>query len=110
MFALITAEARRNGGDVGAAITAAVGWIADQLPVFALNLILATADDLWALRFPATHELYVLERPATAEHLEVRSPRIHTQLAGAGRVRVGGHRQRADGRRDVVGGSWIPAS
>jgi glutamine amidotransferase len=89
MFALITAEARRNGGDVAAAVTAAVGWISDQLPVFALNLIIATADDLWALRFPATHELYVLERPATAEHLDVRSPRIHTrshELAGSASV------------------------
>ncbi len=35
MFALITAEARRNGGDVTAAITAALTWISDNLPVFA---------------------------------------------------------------------------
>ena len=89
MFALITAEARLRGGDVGAAIIAAVGWIAERLPVFALNLIVATPDDLWALRFPATHRLYVLERPASEEHLEVRSPRIHTkseELAGSASV------------------------
>jgi predicted glutamine amidotransferase len=64
VFALITAEARRNGGDVGAALVSAVGWIADRLPVYAVNLVLATATGLWALRYPATHELYVLDRPA----------------------------------------------
>jgi predicted glutamine amidotransferase len=91
MFALITAEARRNGGDPTGAIAAAVTWIAGALPVFALNLIVATPDDLWALRYPATHELYVLERPASAAHLEVRSPRIHTrshELAGSASVVV----------------------
>jgi len=91
MFALITAESRRRDGDVGAAIVAAVGWIAQQLPVFALNLIVATPDDLWALRYPATHRLYVLERPASDSQLEVRSPRIHTksdELAGSASVVV----------------------
>ncbi len=91
MFALITGEARRRDGDVGAAIAAAVGWIAKELPVFALNLIVATPDDLWALRFPATHRLYVLARPASDHHLDVRSPRIHTrsqELAGAPSVVV----------------------
>ena len=42
----------------------AVGWIAVELPVFALNLVLTTATDLWALRYPDTHELYALDRPA----------------------------------------------
>jgi len=91
MFALITGEARRRDGDVAAAIAAAVTWIAENLTVFALNLIIATPDDLWALRFPATHQLHVLERPASAEYLEVRSRRIHTrseELAGAASVVV----------------------
>jgi glutamine amidotransferase len=90
MFALITAHARRNaaagGRDLGAAITEAVGWIADNLPVFALNLIIATPDDVWALRYPDTHELYVLDRTRSAQHLEVSSPRIRTrsdELSGA---------------------------
>ena len=79
MFALITAEARRNGGDVGAAITAALTWISDNLPVFALNLLLATPDELWALRYPETHELYILERPATRPTSRGQvSPRIRT--------------------------------
>jgi glutamine amidotransferase len=64
VFALITGETRRHGGDLGRGITAAIGWIGGHLPVYAVNLILVTATDLWALRFPATHELYVLDRPA----------------------------------------------
>jgi glutamine amidotransferase len=85
MFALITAQARR-GGDLADAISAAGGWIADHLPVFALNLIIATPDDVWALRYPATHELYVLDRTRSAQKLEVSSPRIRTrsdELSGA---------------------------
>jgi predicted glutamine amidotransferase len=76
MFALITAEARRGDGDVGAAIGRAVTWISDNLPVFALNLIVATPGELWALRFPATHELYVLDRTHSPAPLHVRSRRI----------------------------------
>lgn len=62
MFALVTAEARRNGGDVGIALAAAMTWIAENLPVYSLNLIITTGTELWALRYPATHELHVLQR------------------------------------------------
>lgn len=79
MFALITAEARRAGGDMAAAIAAAVRWIAEQLPVFALNLIITTPDELFALRFPATHGLYVLDRRATTDRLDARTRRIHAR-------------------------------
>ncbi len=58
-FALIT---KHIDNDVGQAITTAAGWIAENLPVFALNLILTTPSELWALRYPDTHELHVLER------------------------------------------------
>ena len=64
LFALITREIERSGGDIGMGLTAAARWVAANLPVFALNLVLATRDELWALRYPDTHELWVLERPA----------------------------------------------
>ncbi len=64
MFALVTAEVRRNGGDVGAGLAAALTWIAGTLPVYSLNFILTTETELWALRYPQTHELHVLERCA----------------------------------------------
>lgn len=64
VFALITREIRAAGGDVLTGLTAALTWVADNLPIFALNLILTTDRELWALRYPETHPLYVLARPA----------------------------------------------
>jgi predicted glutamine amidotransferase len=64
VFALITRETSARSGDVGAGIAAAAAWIAAELPLFALNLVVATPDGLWALRYPATHELWMLERGA----------------------------------------------
>jgi predicted glutamine amidotransferase len=63
-FALITSQIDSHGGDVAAGIRAAVRWVVDELPVVSINFVLATATDLWALRFPATDTLFVLERPA----------------------------------------------
>jgi glutamine amidotransferase len=71
-FALITKETDAHGGDVGAGITAAASWIAERLPVSALNAIVATPGELWALRYPGQHALHVLERPA-GPGLHVRS-------------------------------------
>jgi glutamine amidotransferase len=62
-FALVTQEIA-GGKPVGDAIAAAAGWIAANLPVYALNCIVITASELWALRYPDTHELHVLERAA----------------------------------------------
>jgi predicted glutamine amidotransferase len=85
-FALITRETERDG-DVGAAIARAAGWIAENLPVFALNIVLISATELWALRYPDVHELYVLERaaggPTGARHLD------HASARGSVRVRSG---------------------
>jgi glutamine amidotransferase len=67
-FALITRETRLADGDLHAGITAAVRWIAEHLPMFSLNLVLATADELWALRYPDTNELWLLERRAGGPH------------------------------------------
>lgn len=93
LFALITAETRRARGDVLEGIQAAVDWVSRKLPVFSLNFILTTATDVWALRYPATHELHVLQRdpaaPAPAAPLDARSKRIHsrsTELAGSPHV------------------------
>jgi predicted glutamine amidotransferase len=83
-FALIT---KKIGPDVGQGIVQAARWIAENLPVFALNLILISASELWALRYPDTHELYVLERAAGGQsgsrHLE------HASARGTVRVRSG---------------------
>jgi predicted glutamine amidotransferase len=65
-FALITQQIDAHGGDVGAGIAAAAGWIAARLPVSSLNTVIAAPDELWALRYPAQHALHLIERPAGA--------------------------------------------
>jgi predicted glutamine amidotransferase len=85
-FALITREASRTG-DLGSAIASAAKWVAARLPVFAINVVLITDGELWALRYPDVHELYVLERaaggPNGGRHLD------HASTQGSVRVRSG---------------------
>ncbi|MCE6997347.1 class II glutamine amidotransferase [Saccharothrix sp. S26] len=86
-FALVTRHVDACSGDIGAGIVAAARWVADHLPVYALNLVLTTPDELWALRYPDTHDLYVLERaaggPHGGRHLD------HASTAGRVRARAG---------------------
>jgi len=63
-FALITQQIDAHGGDVGAGIAAAAGWIAARLPVSSLNTVVAAPGELWALRYPGQHALHIIERPA----------------------------------------------
>jgi glutamine amidotransferase len=85
-FALITREIERSG-DVAQGITRAARWLAANVPVFSINCVLITESDLWALRYPETHELHVLERaaggPSGSRHLE------HASARGTIRVRSG---------------------
>jgi glutamine amidotransferase len=85
-FALISKEAERDG-DVGQAIVRAATWVAENLPIYAINIIVISASDLWALRYPDVHDLYVLERaaggPSGGRHLE------HASARGSVRVRAG---------------------
>lgn len=62
VFALITAAVRDRDGDVGAGLLDAVRWLAANVKIYALNILLATATDMWALRYPQTHRLYLLDR------------------------------------------------
>lgn len=86
-FALITREIERSG-DVLEGISSAARWVAANLPIYSVNFILITPSDLWALRYPAEHELHVLERQAgggaeKTEHLDHASPHgnIHVHSA-----------------------------
>ncbi|GAB3376708.1 class II glutamine amidotransferase [Amycolatopsis echigonensis] len=83
-FALVTQEIDAHHGDVSAGITAAARWAAANLPVFAINLVLTTADELWALRYPDTHDLYVLQRGAGGPH----GDRHLEHASAAGRIRA----------------------
>jgi glutamine amidotransferase len=62
-FALVAKEIRARG-NVGVGISAAVSWIAENLPVYSMNFVLATPNELWAFRYPETYGLFVLERRA----------------------------------------------
>lgn len=84
LFALITREADRTDGDLTTAIANAVRWVSRELPIYALNLVLTTADGIWALRYPDTHDLFVLERPAGGSH----GHRHFEGASAAGRIRV----------------------
>ncbi|MBL7492147.1 class II glutamine amidotransferase [Frankia sp. AgB1.9] len=66
-FALITREIR-SSGDVATGIERAARWVAANLPLYSLNLIVTTQRELWALRYPDTHQLYTLERQAGGHH------------------------------------------
>jgi predicted glutamine amidotransferase len=91
-FALVTREIDR-AGDVAEGIASAARWVAANLPVLSLNFVLITASDLWAFRYPDTHELHVLERapggPSGSRHLE------HASARGSIRVRSGDLASRA---------------
>jgi predicted glutamine amidotransferase len=70
VFALITASIRGHDGDVTAGLVEAMSWLADNVPIYAVNVLLCTATDMWALRYPDSHELYVSDRRDTpADHL-----------------------------------------
>jgi predicted glutamine amidotransferase len=82
-FALVTRRIEQHDGDVAAGLTAAARFVAEELPLYALNVVLISATELWALRYPTTHELFVLERGPDGHrrHLD------HASAAGTVRVR-----------------------
>ncbi len=111
-FALVTKETEQRGGDLTAGLIAAARWVARELPLFALNIVLTTSRELWALRYPDTHALYVLERSPGAP-LEHRSTtgtvRVHSDEAGdAPVVVVASERMDADaGWRALASGELL---
>jgi predicted glutamine amidotransferase len=83
VFALITASIRAHDGDVTAGLVDAMKWLAANVPIYAVNVLLSTATDMWALRYPETHELYLLGRPddtaALDTEFDMRTKRIHAR-------------------------------
>lgn len=67
-FALITRHIDANGGDIGAGITSAARWVAANVALYAINLVLTTPTELFALRYPDTNDLLVLHRAAGGQH------------------------------------------
>ncbi|RRR41906.1 class II glutamine amidotransferase [Mycolicibacter terrae] len=92
VFALITGSIRARDGDVGAGLRDAIGWLAAHVPIYALNILLSTATDMWALRYPDTHQLHLLDRRDGAEPFGVD---LYTQ-------RIRAQSEQLRGRRAVV--------
>ena len=61
-FALITQHVRERDGDLGAGIRSATRWLAEHAELYSLNFVMATVDELWALRYPEHNDLFLLER------------------------------------------------
>ncbi len=83
VFALITASIRAAKGDVSAGLADAMTWLAANVPIYAVNVLLSTATDMWALRYPETHQLCLLDRRDEAgapdREFDLRTKRIHAQ-------------------------------
>jgi predicted glutamine amidotransferase len=83
VFALITASIRAANGDVSAGLADAMNWLAANVPIYAVNVLLSTATDMWALRYPETHQLCLLDRrddgAAPDAEFDLRTKRIHAQ-------------------------------
>jgi predicted glutamine amidotransferase len=81
VFALITASIRKAGGGIEAGLLDAMNWLKDNVPIYAANLLLSTATDMWALRYPEPNELYLLDRrePQTSPDFDLQTSRIHAR-------------------------------
>ncbi|WP_297826685.1 class II glutamine amidotransferase [Mycobacterium sp.] len=83
VFALITGSIRARDGDITAGLVDAMRWLADHVPIYAVNVLLSTASDMWALRYPQTHELYILDRSDDAasgeREFDLHTMRIHAR-------------------------------
>jgi predicted glutamine amidotransferase len=61
-FTLITKRIEEHDGDIAAGIAHAAREIAAEITLYSLNMLLTTPTDVWALRYPETNELWILER------------------------------------------------
>jgi len=86
VFALITGSIRARGksqADITAGLVDALKWLAANVPIYAVNILLCTATDMWALRYPESNELYVLDRSDGSQtakpgaEFDLRTKRIH---------------------------------
>jgi len=78
VFALITGSIRARDGDETAGLVDAVTWLAANVPIYAVNILLSTATDMWALRYPESNPLYVLQRGPDSP-FDLRTERIHAK-------------------------------
>jgi predicted glutamine amidotransferase len=83
VFALITGSVRAREGNVPAGLVDAMEWLGANVPIYAVNVVLSTATDMWALRYPEPNELYVLDRRGAGpgKEFDMRTNRIRAHCA-----------------------------
>lgn len=81
-YAALIAKFAHEHGDVGLGIVAAANWLANTVPMYSLNCVVATAGNLWALRYPDQRALHITRRAADfagdsdVTHHEVSGPEV----------------------------------
>ena len=80
VFALATGCIRAQKGDVSAGLVDAVSWLAANVPIYAVNVLLCMGTQMWALRYPDTHQLFMLDRRRDGEpDFDLSTSRIRAQ-------------------------------
>ena len=116
LFALVTREIERHGGDVSAGIAAAARWVAEELPLYAINVDPRHARRALGAALPrhprAVGARARRRRPGRRPPPRRRQRRRHRARALRAAVAppVGDRRQRADGRGPGLARCWNPAS
>ena len=83
-FTLMTKRIEEHGGDVAAGIAHAARELAAEITLYSLNMLLTTPTDVWALRYPDTNELWILERSVG----DIAGADVLDQRAASGITRV----------------------
>ncbi len=83
---------------MAAGLVDAMQWLAANVPIYSANVLMSTAAEMWALRYPESNELYLLDRrdgvPPMGLALRSKPIRAHRR---AGIPAGGGARLRTDG-------------
>lgn len=88
-FALLTSYLRESGGDVALALRRCLAWLAENVSVYCLNCVLATPQEVWAIRYPDTNPLWYLSgqrgtgsHPAPEDESDVRLTSRYWAVSG----------------------------
>lgn len=59
-FALLTSYLREFPGEMARALRSCLTWLAENVALYCLNCVLATPNEVWAVRYPDTNPLWYL--------------------------------------------------
>jgi glutamine amidotransferase len=88
-YAALIAKFAAERGDVGKGLAAAANWLADNVPMYSLNCLVASAGNLWALRYPDQRALHVGRR---TDSVSGKTRTAHHEISGTEVVLVASER------------------